>query len=382
MWDLSGRDAQPSIDMLICFLVFGTPVACISCAWCAIAQDGDGTPNQKPAKSGGPCYFLGMFCLLVGLASQDWTTVNWDDSAYADAMVRLSGMRHNEANLQNTNKGSTTYVGPYEIKCRATVPGVDAACHPNTPFGYTPPEPVPKFEAVPDMTWNITHEFCFDYGVRRFSFDWAKGGGRLPFWDRKTSDAQQRAFVAMCGGVWSSARAFSVIAFLVGAGLMLVIIPMTADGKGEPGIFSCAGCAALFPSCMALIALACWAFVNSLLVDAYPGRKVGYGAGFTFWCVGTSLLLLATTLFFVSGCVCNRGEETESAPGFSARSSSLFFTDSPYRKSAKAREVELAPTPAQRAAAAGLDAVMGQPVVVRSPPVRGMSGIDIHHYDD
>ena len=356
MWnDLSGRDAQPSIDMLICFLVFGTPVACISCAWCAIfrVQDGDEKPNQKRAFAyGGGFYFLGMFCLLVGLASQDWTTVNWDDSAYADAMVRLSGTRHNEANLQNTNKGSTTYVGPYNIKCRATVPGVDAACHPYTPFGYTPPEPVPKFEAVPDMTWNITHEFCFDYGVRRFSFDWAKGGGRLPFWDRKTSDAQQRAFVAMCGGVWSSARAFSVIAFLVGAGLMLVIIPMTADGKGEPGIFSCAGCAALFPSCMALIALACWAFVNSLLVDAYPGRKVGYGAGFTFWCVGTSLLLLATTLIFVSGCGCFRG-------------------DSPYRKSAKAHEVELAPTP-----------VMGQPVVVRSPPVRGMSGIDIHHFDD
>ena len=377
-WDLSGRDAQPSIDMLICFLVFGTPVACISCAWCAIAQDGDGTPNQKPAKSGGPCYFLGMFCLLVGLASQDWTTVNWDDSVYADAMVRLSGTRHNEANLQNTNKGSTTYVGPYNIKCRATVPGVDAACHPYTPFGYTPPEPVPKFEAVPDMTWNITHEFCFDYGVRRFSFDWAKGGGRLPFWDRKTSDAQQRAFVAMCGGVWSSARAFSVIAFLVGAVFMLFI----EAGLADNWVASCVGCAALFPSCMALIALVCWTFVNSLLVDAYPGRKVGYGAGFTFWCVGTSLLLLATTLFFVSGCVCNRGEETESAPGFSARSSSLFFTDSPYRKSAKAREVELAPTPAQRAAAAGLDAVMGQPVVVRSPPVRGMSGIDIHHFDD
>lgn len=103
---------------------------------------------------------------------------------------------------------------------------------------------------------------------------------------------------------------------------------------------------------MALIALACWVFVNSLLVDAYPGRKVGYGAGFAFWCVGVSLLLLATTLFFVSGCGCFRG-------------------DSPYRKSAKAHEVELAPTP-----------VMGQPVVVRSPPVRGMSGIDIHHYDD
>ena len=379
-WDLSGRDAQPSIDMLICFLVFGTPVACISCLWCAIIarkQIGISTPNQKRALAYyGGFYFLGMFCLLVGLASQDWTTVNWDDSVYADAMVRLSGTRHNEANLQNTNKGSTTYVGPYNIKCRATVPGVDAACHPYTPFGYTPPEPVPKFEAVPDMTWNITHEFCFDYGVRRFSFDWAKGGGRLPFWDRKTSDAQQRAFVAMCGGVWSSARAFSVIAFLVGA----VLLPFILVTFGEN--FICAGCYALFPSCMALIALACWAFVNSLLVDAYPGRKVGYGAGFTFWCVGTSLLLLATTLFFVSGCVCNRGEETESAPGFSARSSSLVFTDSPYRKSAKAREVELASTPAQRAAAAGLDAVMGQPVVVRSPPVRGMSGIDIHHFDD
>ena len=97
-WDLSGRDAQPSIDMLICFLVFGTPVACISCAWCAIAADGDDT-QKKEAKFGGPCYFLGMFCLLVGLASQDWTTVNWDDSVYADAMVRLSGTRHNEANL-------------------------------------------------------------------------------------------------------------------------------------------------------------------------------------------------------------------------------------------------------------------------------------------
>ena len=379
MWnDLSGRDAQPSIDMLICFLVFGTPVVCVSCVLCAVALD---KANQKPAGVGGVFYFLGMFCLLVGLASQDWTTVNWDDSAYADAMVRLSGTRHNEANLQNTNKGSTTYVGPYEIKCRATVPGVDAACHPNTPFGYTPPEPVPKFEAVPDMTWNITHEFCFDYGVRRFSFDWAKGGGRLPFWDRKTSDAQQRAFVAMCGGVWSSARAFSVIAFLVGAVFMCGPIVGPCE-DAEPWIPSLSGCLAVFPSCMALIALACWVFVNSLLVDAYPGRKVGYGAGFTFWCVGTSLLLLATTLFFVSGCVCNRGEETESAPGFSARSSSLFFTDSPYRKSAKAREVELASTPAQRAAAAGLDAVMGQPVVVRSPPVRGMSGIDIHHYDD
>ena len=351
MWDLSGRDAQPSIDMLICFLVFGTPVVCFACVICCAVALGDDDRRRndfKPARVGGPCYFLGMFCLLVGLASQDWTTVNWDDSAYADAMVRLSGTRHNEANLQNTNKGSTTYVGPYEIKCRAKVPGVDAACHPNTPFGYTPPEPVPKFEAVPDMTWNITHEFCFDYGVRRCSFDWAKGGGRLPFWDRKTSDAQQRAFVAMCGGVWSSARAFSVIAFLVGAVFMLFI----EAGLADNWVASCVGCAALFPSCMALIALVCWTFVNSLLVDAYPGRKVGYGAGFAFWCVGVSLLLLATTLIFVSGCGCFRG-------------------DSPYRKSAKAHEVELAPTP-----------VMGQPVVVRSPPVRGMSGIDIHHYDD
>ena len=355
-WDLSGRDAQPSIDMLICFLVFGTPVACIFCAWCGATADPK--PNQKPAQSGGAYYFLGMFCLLVGLASQDWTTVNWDDSVYADAMVRLSGTRHNEANLQNTNKGSTTYVGPYNIKCRATVPGVDAACHPYTPFGYTPPEPVPKFEAVPDRKWNITQDFCFDYGVRRFSFDWTKGGGRLPFWDRKTSDAQQRAFVAMCGGVWSSARAFSVIAFLVGAVSTPGIFFFTLVGAGpaekdaEPWVASCVGCAAVFPSCMALIALACWVFVNSLLVDAYPGRKVGYGAGFAFWCVGVSLLLLATTLFFVSGCGCFRG-------------------DSQYRKSAKAHEVELAPTP-----------VMGQPVVVRSPPVRGMSGIDIHHYDD
>ena len=352
-WDLSGRDAQPSIDMLICFLVFGTPVVCVSCVtldFCAVALD---KAKPKPAIIGAVCYFLGMFCLLVGLASQDWTTVNWDDSAYADAMVRLSGTRHNEANLQNTNKGSTTYVGPYEIKCRAKVPGVDAACHPNTPFGYTPPEPVPKFEAVPDRKWNITQDFCFDYGVRRFSFDWTKGGGRLPFWDRKTSDAQQRAFVAMCGGVWSSARAFSVIAFLVGAVFMPaeVFAGLTAKDAESWGV-RCAGGAAVFPSCMALIALACWVFVNSLLVDAYPGRKVGYGAGFAFWCVGVSLLLLATTLFFVSGCGCFRG-------------------DSPYRKSAKAHEVELAPTP-----------VMGQPVVVRSPPVRGMSGIDIHHYDD
>ena len=304
-WDLSGRDAQPSIDMLICLLVFGTPVACAclgaACAF-VFGTPSKETPNQKRATIGAGFYILGMFCLLVGLASQDWTTVNWDDSAYADAMVRLSGTRHNAANAVNTNKGSTTYVGPYEIKCRATVPGVDAACHPNTPFGYTPPEPVPKFEAVPDRKWNITHEFCFDHGVRRFSFDWTKDGGRLPFWDRETSDAQQRAFVAMCGGAWSSTRAFSVIAFLVGAVILPLDLVAEDKGKGvELGLSVGSGCVL----CLAVVPLACWAWVNSLLVDAYPGRVVGYGAGFAFWCIGVGFLFVAMASFCVSGAVGN-----------------------------------------------------------------------------
>ena len=174
MWsDLSGREAQPSIDMLICIIVFGIGV--VGFAYMKEAEKARETKRGMRA-----CCCVGMFCLLAGLSSNAWTTVTWDDATYEDAMV-LSGKRYNAANALNTNEGSATYVGPYKITCRASKTGDGAACHPKTPFGYTPPEPVPKFEAVTDKTWEISDMclwccscFLFSFSSRVFSCPFMK----------------------------------------------------------------------------------------------------------------------------------------------------------------------------------------------------------------
>ena len=90
-----------------------------------------------------------------------------------------------------------------------------------------------------------------------------------------------------------------------------------------------------------------------------------------FWCVGVSFLSIAMAVFCYPNAE-NKGAQAPfwnggawvGGPNQTRKSAHGLF------ESARGREVELAPTP-----------VIGQPVVIRSPPKRGMSGIDIHYHD-
>jgi hypothetical protein len=216
------------------------------------------------------CAFLGFLCLLIAVPCQEWTAVRADTSARATVSV-LPRPYYNAKNDYDWYDTMTSF-GLFEIHCESES---KAGCSPDNPFGYAPPEPISPWHAEKKAQFSIA-QFCDAENPNKPQF--YRLGGTFPYWLGDTSSAQARVRTAFCGGVWATPRAFSIIYIIVAAYNLLILL-------GEPEAFfwrNDLGFLLLqsFLVVCAIICIACWTFIHSLLVDAFPWMSVELGFSF------------------------------------------------------------------------------------------------------
>ena len=215
------------------------------------------------------CAFLGFLCMLIAVPCQEWTAVRADTSARATVSV-LPRPYYNAKNDYDWYDTMTSF-GLFEIHCESES---KAGCSPDNPFGYAPPEPISPWHAKKKAQFSIA-QFCDAENPNNPQF--YRLGGTFPYWLGDTSSAQARVRTAFCGGVWAPPRAFSIIYIIVAAyNLFIIGEPNTFFWENNLGFLLLQS----FLVVCAIICIACWTFIHSLLVDAFPWMSVELGFSF------------------------------------------------------------------------------------------------------